>query len=88
MEDNTVRLLRIAHGIHKKRPYLSRVDLYFCVIMNEEVVSKYSSGQLLLEIYIVQKVNNDAQESIGKISNVIREGARSKMGLLVLEANL
>ena len=81
-------MLRIAHKVHKTRPNLSRVDLHATVIMNPKVKNRFRPAQILLEIYIVQKVSNGVQESIGKISNVIREGARSRMGLMVLEANL
>ena len=88
IEDSTVRCLLKAHKIRIENPSIRRVDLYAGVLQNEDIQGRELAGVLFIEIYLTQKVSNGVCETLGKLSNLVREGVRAKMGMLFLEANL
>ena len=88
IEDSTIRVLTKANELRAKESSLSRVDLYASVLRKKEIQENEPGGVLFFEIYLTQKVSNGVCESLGKLSNLVREGVRAKMGILSLEANL
>ena len=88
VEDSTIKCLLVAHKIKFLSPNITRVDLYAKTLNEEIVCSDEAAGSLLFEIYVSQKTSNGVCGSFGKLGNLYREGVRSKMGLLYLEANL
>ena len=88
VEISTVRCLLKANEIKRKESAISRIDLYARVLQDKDILENELPGVLLFEIYLTQKTSNGVCEGLGRLSNIIREGVRAKMGLLFLEANL
>ena len=88
MENATIRYLLKASEIKASNQTISRVDLYVRLLQEKEVLENQMPGVFFFEIYVTQKTSNGVCEGLGRLSNLIREGVRARMGLLFLEANL
>ena len=88
VENSTVMCLLKAFQIKKKEPTIKRIDLYARVLTDKSILTNELPGVVLFEIYLTQKTSNGVCESVGRLSNLIREGVRARMGLLFLEVNL
>ena len=88
IEDSTVKFLLKGHEIRTNEPAISRVDLYAQVLQDHDFVKREPAGALFFEIYLTQRTSNGVCESLGKLSNLIREGVRARMGILTMEANM
>ena len=88
VENSVIACLLKATEIKNENPSNARVDLYAAVLQSEDILQHHLAGVLFFEIYLTQKKSNGVCESLGRISNIIREGVRSRMGLLMLETNL
>ena len=88
VENSAVACLLKANEIKIENPSITRVDLYAAVLQSECILQHHLPGVLFFEIYLTQKTSNGVCESLGRLSNIIREGVRARMGLLMLETNL
>ena len=84
LEDAMVILLK--EGIKLKAGDIStkKIDL-LAKLDTVEMRAKTKAGVITLHLYITQKISNCVAETLGRLSNIFREGVRMKMGMLYLE---
>ena len=87
LEDSIVFMIKMGNKLLNQidpSAKLKKIDL-LAKLDNSKTRNRAKPAVVALHIYITQKVSNAVAETLGRLSNIIREGVRMKMGMMYLE---